>query len=248
MLEQLQRPPPPALADDDALFLDVDGTLVAFADHPDKVVPADDLPHLLQNTAQRLGGALALVSGRPVDQLDRLTHPLRLPAAGLHGAQLRLLADHDIPAADTAEWLHDLHLRAEKLAHQHPGILVEHKGSALALHWRLAPQAADAVQSFAREQLAQLPGVRLQPGNNVIEFVTALHDKGSAVRTLMQAPPFSGRRPIFVGDDLTDEAGFTAAAQLGGHGVLVGSRAGSNARHALADIDAVHRWLRGTPP
>ncbi|MGR4894283.1 trehalose-phosphatase [Stenotrophomonas sp. LARHCG68] len=248
MLEELQRPAPPALTDNDALFLDVDGTLVAFADHPEKVVPADDLPHLLAVNAQRLHGAVALVSGRPIAQLDQLLSPLRLPAAGLHGTQLRSTADAEVVGGDTAQWLHALHQQAMRLAHQHPGMLVEHKGSALALHWRTAPQAAGAIVAFAQAQVAQLPGVRLQPGNQVIEFVSADHDKGGAVLALMRTPTFEGRRPIFVGDDLTDEAGFAAAMRQGGHGVLVGNRTTSHARYGLADVAAVHEWLRGALP
>lgn len=246
MLEKLQRPPPPALADSDALFLDVDGTLVAFADHPDKVTPDASLLNLLDGLHQRLGGAVALLSGRPLAQLQQMFAPLQLPMAGLHGAQLRRSADIPIPTADTAQWLHELHGRALQLAHAHPGMLVEHKGQALALHWRNAPAAADAITTFAHAQLPHLPGIRLQPGNHVIEFITDAHDKGSALVDLMAQPPFKGRRPLFVGDDLTDEHGFSAAARLGGAGILVGMREHSQARFALADIAAVHDWLHAT--
>lgn len=244
MFEELQRPPPPALADTDALFLDVDGTLLAFADHPDKVKPDAPLLDLLAILHRRLGGALALLSGRPLTQLQQMFTPLQLPMAGLHGAQLRHCAEAPLPDSGTAPWLHALHVRAQQLAHAHPGMLVEHKGQSLALHWRNAPDAAGAITAFARAQLPQLPGVRLQPGNHVIEFVTATHDKGRALRELMQYPPFQGRRPLFIGDDLTDEHGFQAAQQSGGLGVLVGQRAESHARSALPDIPAVHAWLR----
>ncbi len=248
MLEELQRPPPPALADNDALFLDVDGTLVAFADHPDKVIPADDLTRVLSRLSLRLKGALALVSGRSLTQLDRLFAPLRLPAAGLHGAQLRRSADAPLPPSSHAAWLHELHRQAESLAHHHPGMLVENKGQALALHWRNAPDAATAITAFARTQLPHLPGVRVQPGNHVIEFLAVDHDKGSALRELLRAAPFAGRRPVFIGDDLTDEHGFTVAGELGGHGVLVGDRADSRARYQLPDVAAVHAWLRAALP
>lgn len=244
MLDDLQRPPPPALADDDALFLDVDGTLLAFADHPDKVAPDPSLLTLLASVQQRLGGALALLSGRPVSQLQTMFAPLRLPMAGLHGAQLLASADAEISQADTAAWLHALHQRAMQLAHAHPGVLIENKGQALALHWRNAPDAGTAIVEFANAELPQLPGVRLQPGNHVIEFVGSGHDKGRALQQLMHHPPFQGRRPLFIGDDLTDEHGFQAAQQLGGIGVLVGQRNSSQASAALPDINAVHAWLR----
>lgn len=244
MLDDLQRPPPPALADDDALFLDVDGTLLAFADHPDKVAPDPSLLTLLASVQQRLGGALALLSGRPVSQLQAMFAPLRLPMAGLHGAQLLTSADAPPAQADPAQWLHALHQRAMQLAHAHPGVMIENKGQALALHWRNAPDAGAAVITFANAQLPQLHDVRLQPGNHVIEFVGSGHDKGRALQQLMQNPPFQGRRPIFIGDDLTDEHGFQAAQQLGGIGVLVGQRNESVAVAALPDITAVHAWLR----
>ncbi len=235
---------PPALDPACALFLDVDGTLVGFAGHPDNVRLQPQVRDWIARIGERLDGAVALVSGRPLAQLDRLFAPLRLPAAGLHGAQLRRAGGEQPQAAETAQWLHELHLRAMRFAHAHPGVLVEAKGQALALHWRNAPAAAQAVDAFARAQLPLLPGVRLQPGNHVVELVSAGHDKGTAVTGLMDVPPFAGRRPVFVGDDLTDEDGFAAAARLGGYGVLVGSRAGSQARHVLPDVAAVHAWLR----
>lgn len=244
MLDDLQRPPPPALADDDALFLDVDGTLLAFADHPDKVAPDPSLLALLASVQQRLGGALALLSGRPVSQLQTMFAPLRLPMAGLHGAQLLTSADAETEPADTAAWLHTLLQRAMRLAHTQPGVLIENKGQALALHWRKAPEAGAAITAFANAQLPHLPGVRLQPGDHVIEFVASGHDKGRALLQLMQHPPFQGRRPLFIGDDLTDEHGFHAAQQLDGIGVLVGQRNESVAVAALPDILAVHAWLR----
>ncbi len=236
--------PPPALDPACALFLDVDGTLVGFAAQPEDVRLPPQVRDWIARIGERLGGAVALVSGRPLAQLDQLFAPLRLPAAGLHGAQLRR-TDDDAPAdADPAHWLHDLHVQAMRLAHAHPGVRVEAKGQALALHWRNAPDAAAAVEAFARAQLPRLPGVRLQPGNHVVELVTAGHDKGTAVSTLMRAPPFAGRRPVFVGDDLTDEYGFAAATRLGGYGILVGDRSPSQARHALPDVAAMHAWLR----
>ena len=235
---------PPALDTDCALFLDVDGTLVGFAGHPEHVRIPPCLVESIATISQRLHGALALVSGRPLTQLDQLFAPLQLPAAGLHGAQLRRNGNDTAPLQQTADWLHDLRQHALQFAHAHPGVLIEHKGQALALHWRNAPDAEAQVLAFAHAQLPQLPGVRLQPGNRVVEFLPAGHDKGAAIKALMQAAPFAGRRPVFVGDDLTDEDGFAVVDQLGGHGVLVGQRDGSHARYALADVAAVHHWLR----
>ncbi len=236
--------PPPALDAACALFLDVDGTLVGFAAQPEDVRLPPQVRDWIARIGERLHGALALVSGRPLAQLDHLFAPLRLPAAGLHGAQLRRSAGETPQPTETAQWLHDLHLQAMRFAHAHPGVRVETKGQALALHWRNAPAAAQAVAAFARAQLPSLPGVRLQPGNHVVELVSADHDKGSAVTALMGMAPFAGRMPVFVGDDLTDEHGFAAAARLGGYGILVGDRGGSQARYHLDDVAAMHDWLR----
>ena len=236
--------PPPALDPACALFLDVDGTLVGFAAQPEDVRLPPGVRDWIARIGERLDGAVALVSGRPLAQLDQLFAPLRLPAAGLHGTQLRRGAGEPAQAGETASWLHELHVQAMRFAHAHPGVRVEAKGQALALHWRNAPDAAQAVDAFARAQLPRLPGVRLQPGNHVIELVSANHDKGSAIAALMSTTPFAGRRPVFVGDDLTDEHGFAAAARLGGHGILVGTRSDSQARYALANVAAVHDWLR----
>lgn len=238
------RPSPPPLDDACALFLDVDGTLVGFSTDPAAVrVPAEVL-EAIGAISDRLQGAVALVSGRPLAQLDALFAPLRLPAAGLHGHQFRAdaAARADIPE-DTSAFLHGLHREAVHLAAAHPGVLVEDKGVSLALHWRTAPDAATDVVEFARAQMASLPGYRLQPGDHVVEFVPAASDKGRAVERMLAQAAFGGRTPVFVGDDLTDEYGFAAANAAGGWSVLVGQRQASAATHALADTRAVHAWL-----
>jgi len=230
-----------------ALFLDVDGTLIAFAEDPAQVQLLPQVREAIGLLSDRLGGAVALVSGRPLAQLDALFAPLRLPAAGLHGHELRddLAARAAMPAAaDTNDWLHGLHQRASHMAQSHPGVMVEDKGVSMALHWRAAPQAAPDVLAFAQAQIDQLPGYRLQPGDHVVEFVPQGSDKGAAVEHLMQRAPFRGRVPVFVGDDLTDEYGFAAAMRLGGWAVRVGTREPTQARYALPDPAAVHAWLQ----
>ncbi len=242
-----RRMPPPPIDDACALFLDVDGTLVGFTTDPAAVRVPPTVLEAIGAVSDRLHGAVALVSGRPLEQLDALFAPLRLPAAGLHGHQIR--GDAEAAAAipdDTSAFLHELHRAAAHLAAAHPGVLVEDKGSSLALHWRAAPHAAEVVTGFARERIDGLPGYRLQPGDHVVEFVPEGSDKGRAVERLMARPPFAGRVPVFVGDDLTDEFGFAAAHRAGGWSVLVGGRAASVARHALPDIHAVHAWLRAS--
>lgn len=152
------RPSPPPLDDACALFLDVDGTLVEFSDDPAAVRVLPQVLEAIGAISDRLGGAVALVSGRPLAQLDALFAPLRLPAAGLHGHQFRsdAQAAADLPD-DTSAFLHELHREATHLAAAHPGVLVEDKGVSLALHWRAAPHAAEAVSGFARQRMARCP-------------------------------------------------------------------------------------------
>lgn len=240
------RPPPPLLDDACALFLDVDGTLVGFAEHPSAVALAPDVRAAIERLSERLDCALALVSGRPLAQLDALFSPLQLPAAGLHGHQLRH-ADgrlHDA-RSDQAniDWLRAVREQAERFAANHPGVLVEDKGASLALHWRTAPEAAAEVRAFADRHVRGNCSYRLQPGDHVIEFVPVGSDKGRALRMMMQQAPFRGRLPVFIGDDLTDEYGFEAANAQHGWSVLVGERENSAAIFQLADVDAVHGWL-----
>lgn len=241
------RPPPPLLDDACALFLDVDGTLIEFAEDPAAVQLLPEIREAIGRISDRLEGAVALVSGRPLEQLDQLFAPLTLPAAGLHGHQLR----HDLgrvrdpgPDGDTGEWLHALHQQAMRFAHGYPGVRVEDKGRSLALHWRGAPHAASDVRAFAERHIRGHAGYRLQPGDHVVEFVPEGSDKGHAIRQLMQRPPFRDRLPVFLGDDLTDEFGFEAANGLHGWSVLVGARTDSAAVFALPDIRSVHAWLR----
>lgn len=237
------RPPPPPIDPAWALFLDVDGTLLDFTPHPDDVTVSPALRDTLAALHRRLGGALALISGRPLAMLDALFDPLRLPAAGLHGLELRH-GDDLRPAPAAADALPEVLEEARAFAAARPGVVVEDKGSAVGLHWRAAPAHGDAMQDFARAALARLPGYRLQHGNQVAELRPAGADKGDAIATLAARPPFRGRHPVFVGDDLTDEHGFTVVNDLGGDSVLVGPREPSAALCGLADTRAVLAWLQ----
>ena len=236
-------PPPPALDDRCALFLDVDGTLLDFAPHPDAARVPDGLREVLAALHRRLDGALALVSGRPVAGLDTLFHPLRLPAAGLHGLELRSGED-GTRAPPVPDALTEVLDRARAFAAPRTGTVVEDKGSAVALHWRAAPEHADEMRGFAEAAVERLPGYRLQHGNQVAELRPEGADKGDAIATLAGEPPFRGRTPVFVGDDLTDEHGFEVVNERGGTSVLVGDRQPSAARYRLADTAAVLAWLR----
>ncbi|MBJ6980201.1 trehalose-phosphatase [Luteimonas sp. MC1895] len=241
-------PPPPPIDDSCALFLDVDGTLLDFAPRPDDVEVPDRLREALAALQQRLDGAVALVSGRSLAMLDTLLAPPRLPASGLHGLERR--HGRRLQRAPRAPAALDL-VRSEavRLAARHPGAVVEDKGSAVALHWRAAgPHAGAELQAFARAALPRLPGYRLQPGKAVIELRPAdtrglRADKGAAILAFMLEAPFAGRRPVFAGDDVTDEAGFAAVNAHDGISVLVGPPRASAAHFALSGTADVHAWI-----
>jgi trehalose 6-phosphate phosphatase len=238
----LLRPRPPRPADDWALFLDVDGCLLEFADAPDAVMVPPPLPALLERLGRRLDGALALVSGRALSSLDTLFAPLRLTAAGLHGLERRSTVA-TVAAPPRSPSLQAVHEEARTLAGGFPGALVEDKGVALGLHWRRAPHAADTLRAFAEAALPRLPGYRLQHGDHVVELRPAEGDKGAAIRALLEEPPFRGRVPVFAGDDITDESGFAVINAHGGISVLVGDRAPSAAHYGLRDPADVLDWL-----
>lgn len=244
-------PPPPAIDDGCALFLDVDGTLLDFAATPDGVVVPAHLGIALSALHRRLDGALALVSGRSLGTLDALFDPLRLPASGLHGLERRHgRSGHRAPAPPPA--LARVRDEARVLAQRHAGALVEDKGAALALHWRAAPHAGPDLRAFASAALPRLPGYRLQPGNQVVELRPAGRDggrtdKGMAILAFLDEAPFAGRRPVFAGDDITDESGFAAVNARGGTSVLVGPPRPSAAHFALAGPAAVHAWIGAQP-
>ncbi len=238
----------PALtADSDlALFLDVDGTLIEIASTPHAVIVTDDLKALLRTLANRLGSALALVSGRSIPTLDALFAPLHLAAAGIHGCERRAADGHLVrPTIDE----HRFAAARDELAQwsgRHPGSLLEDKGYALALHYRLAPALESAALGEALRALQQLGGTHeLQRGKFVFELRPAGYSKGTAIAAFMAEAPFRGRRPVFIGDDVTDEDGFAVVNRLGGISIRVGNVAQTAAQHHLADVDAVRRWLAG---
>jgi trehalose 6-phosphate phosphatase len=234
----------PALSDDWALFLDLDGTLLEIAPTPDAVQVTPDLPSVLATLRQRLQGALALVSGRAISDLDALLHPLQFPAAGIHGIERRD-AQGDIHLSGLSS--EDLDpARAELLAFvaTHPGTLLEDKGRALALHFRQAPELAVVALQAAERLLTKLPkDTRVQPGHCVVEIKGGRANKYSAIQQFMQELPFSGRVPVFVGDDLTDRDGFAYVESVGGHAIVVGPEP-EKGRGWLPNPAAVRDWLR----
>jgi trehalose 6-phosphate phosphatase len=225
-----------------ALLLDFDGTLTDIAPAPDAVTIAPDLVDALQKLHGRLGGALALVSGRSIDMLDHFLAPLMLDAAGLHGSELRL--GHDVTRLSPAAGLTEARRHTtRRVAQMGEGVLLEDKGLTLALHWRRdRARETDALLLMTEALAIAGDGWRLQRGACVAELLPATADKGIAVQKLMAAAPFSGRKPIYCGDDLTDEAAFMTAQELGGIGVKIGNGQ-TAARLRLPDPTALRNVL-----
>lgn len=207
------------------LFLDFDGTLLDLAETPTAIAVDGALPGLLARTSSALGGALALVSGRRIDDLDRLLAPLKLPVAGIHGFERRDACGvlHLAPARSGT--LEAVRHRFIEFIADDPRLMLEDKGEALALHYRRAPDAAAAVRAFADRMVDALPaGFTLQPGDMVVEVKSQLFSKGHAVREFLREPPFAGRQPVVIGDDFTDVDAFRVVEYLGGLSIAVGDR------------------------
>jgi len=231
---------PDPLQTGDALFLDFDGTIVEVAEHPESVAPAVQLPSLLDRVRTRLGGALAIVSGRRLADVDRWLAPFRFAGAGVHGSELRRRPADRIETETTVDLGEAMSVAGAALA-PFAGVWIEDKGNSLALHYRAMPEAADACISLAGDVAARF-GLRALHGKMVVELKPDGVDKGRAVRELMSSPPFAARRPVFLGDDVTDEDGFAAAAALGGFGVRIGP-GGTSASFRLPDVAAAIEWI-----
>lgn len=244
MEAQVLRLPPPEPLDINtvSLLLDFDGTLVPLADAPDEVIVDPDLPDLLDRLAERAGGRVAVVSGRSIAQLDALLGPVtqRLALSGSHGCEHRWNGVDAHPVRPVA--LDDIADEMRAFAQSRPGMLVEVKSFGVALHYRRAPDQAEAANSLAT-MLAGEAGLTFQPGRAVAEIRVPGSDKGVAVSRLASRSPLAGTAPVFLGDDETDEAAFAATLRLGGVPIAVGPRPSTHARFHLPDPAAVRAWL-----
>jgi trehalose 6-phosphate phosphatase len=207
-----------------AVLLDVDGTLLDFAPTPREVFVSHALRETLARLSKRTGGAVAFVSGRPVSELDLIFSPLQLPAIGGHGAELRALPGSTPEAPRLPPLDPKVKRQFAKIAEAGPGIILEDKGYSLALHYRLAPDKERVVREAAMKICAGLDGasIELLPGKLVVEIKQSGFSKATAVRELMTYPPFSGRRPVFIGDDVTDLGVFEIVPDFDGIGISVG--------------------------
>jgi len=227
-----------------AVLLDIDGTLLDLAPTPREVWVPPGLANTLIRLRDKTSGALALVSGRSLNDIDLIFAPDQFPAIGGHGAEMRLSIDSEAVATHAPPMDKELKRRLAAIAKLSPGILLEDKGYSLALHYRLAPHAEKAIYeavSLIRNELPHAP-VEVLPGKCVCEIKQVGFDKAMGVRELMRHEPFRGRHPIFIGDDVTDESVFVIMPDLGGLAFSVGRRAEGVAGHFDEPRD-VRAWL-----
>ena len=226
-----------------ALFLDVDGTLLDIENHPADVRADPSLVAMLERLSAGLGGAMSLISGRQIADIDRIFAPVRFAAAGAHGSEIRQHPDDPV-AVSQSSLPEPVLASLRTFVEQNPGLLLEEKHSGASLHYRRAPQLEAPCNALVQRLLPKIDkDFRLIAGKMVLELAPTDHNKGAAITEMMRQEPFSGRRAVFVGDDVTDEDGFLAVNAMGGITVRVGGNRGSAAEYALSDVAAVRRWL-----
>lgn len=235
----------PEIIPNAAFFLDIDGTILEFAERPDAVEVDDRLKSCLRGLLDANSGAIALISGRRIDDIDRLFDPIRFPAAGQHGIERRDGSGrvHRLGVASGA--IQRIREELVQWTSARPGLVLEDKGLTLALHYRQAPEFADVVAKTMTAAVARL-GEQFETvtGKMVVEIKPSARNKGTAIADYMQERPFKGRIPVFIGDDATDEYGFEIVNRLQGQSVKVGP-GHSRARARLRDAGAVRDWLQG---
>jgi trehalose 6-phosphate phosphatase len=232
-----------------AVFLDVDGTILEIAETPQDVYVPESLKILLNALCLRLDGALALISGRSIADLDRLFAPFRFCVAGVHGSEQREPTGCVMGGRIDASALDGARNELFRLVDAFPGLLLEDKQIALALHFRRVPHLLTAVCERMEALAAGLgPQFVLQPGRCVFEIRPAAWTKATAIERFMEQPPFQGRTPIFLGDDLTDEDGFAWVNRKDGLSIRVGAALHTTAKYAFDSVPETQTWLRSIPP
>ena len=229
-----------------ALFLDFDGTLAPIVPRPEDAAASAETRRAVETIMARTGGAVALLSGRDLTDLDARIAPLKPPAAGSHGVVRRDAAGRLRRDEASGEELAEATARVEDFARRH-GLLVERKAGAVTVHYRAQPDAAAASRALADEIVAATQGLRAIHGNMVSEIAVLAANKGHALDAFMAEPPFAGRIPVMAGDDTTDEDAFRAAQRHGGIGLKIGAGP-TAATHRAATIDDFLAWLHGAAP
>jgi trehalose 6-phosphate phosphatase len=225
-----------------AFFLDFDGTLADFSDDPAKVALPPVEKQSLARLKQATGSAVAIVSGRPISDLERLVAPLELPMAGVHGLERKTARGEMLRMPLDEAGLQKARNRLRTFSLGHAGILMEEKPGSIALHYRKRPELETPCMAAARAVVGENPGLKLLHGKMVIEIKAGHATKADAIRAFMQEEPFKGRRPLFAGDDATDEDAFPAVDALGGTSIKVG-HGPTHAAYRAADIDEFRAWL-----
>ncbi len=225
-----------------AFFLDIDGTLLALAATPAGVMVDRGLKQTLGQLHAATAGAIALISGRRIGEVDSLFAPLRLPTAGQHGIERRDGSGVVHRYAAPSHRFGEIKNRLAPLIARHPGLLLEEKGLTLAIHYRQVPSLGGYLHRLLREWVNSAVDLRLQPGKMVVELIPIGSDKGSTITKFMSEIPFRGRIPVFLGDDVTDEYGFSVVNAVNGHSIKVGPGR-TVARWRLPDVHPVRSWL-----
>jgi trehalose 6-phosphate phosphatase len=237
--------PLPRFDPDWALFFDFDGTLAEIADTPGRVQVEARLGPSLRRMFEALDGAVAIISGRPIAEIDAFLDPLVLPVAGLHGLERRTAAGSIVRAAAANGLLDEARLRLAAIAAANPGVWMEDKSLTLVVHYRAAPHAAEACRQAAEEAIRHARGqLHVLDGKMVFEIKPTGVDKGAAIAAYLSERPFAGRTAVFVGDDASDEDGFAIVNRMGGHTVRVGDGTGTAARERVPAVADVLGWLR----
>lgn len=234
---------PPAPQLEWAWFFDIDGTLARIEKSPDEVQVDAAVLEFIEALTEQTGGAVALVTGRSLADIDRLFPSIMVAAAGQHGAERRNRNGEVVRRPAPSEQLLEMRDALRDMEQRHAGLLLEDKGLSLALHYRNAPRLASFVQREVRALYLKMgSGFHMQAGKCVVEIVPVGHTKGTVVSEFMMGRPFSGRVPVFLGDDVTDESAFTVVNDLGGVSIKVGAGP-THAQFRLHDVSSVQQWL-----
>jgi trehalose 6-phosphate phosphatase len=228
-----------------AFFLDFDGTLVELAERPDVIRLAERTRDVLSRLAVVTGGAVAIVTGRDIADLDRFLDPLRLPAAGIHGLTRRGSMGMSLAAPLDDNFLRQAELLLVPLVLAEPGLLLERKSNAVALHYRKRPDLEETCRVAMDRLVAECPGIQIKRGKMVFEAKPFGADKGTAILDFLKEPPFMGRQPVVAGDDITDEDAFAAVNSAGGIAIKIGPGA-TLAHYAAANSGIFLDWLHAT--